>query len=292
MLNNNFASDDSDFQQAIIRLPQAILIKKPLGFIFLNQVLFSWTQSYLCTKNMPVTTENLVTCFDLDSFTKNNLKKFLDCQSPQNHELALTTHLITGQTLRWQWLADSTQLIVENITQWQKQMSELQTLSDTDPLTGLANRRCFQRDFSRLIAQGERNEQTGALILFDIDNLKSINDKWGHVTGDKVLSEFGIFAKPCIRPYECLARIGGDEFAIVTQHAGTEGANRVIQSMEAVFNKITLPDGTPLSASFGVALFNTLDSKSIVDTKNYQAQKDHIYSIADINLYKAKAIKK
>jgi predicted signal transduction protein with EAL and GGDEF domain len=201
MLNNDFHPDSSDFQQVI-----------------------AWTKSQLHTEDAPITAQNLAESFHLDSHTQNNLKRFLSRQSSSSHELAFITHLTTGHTLRWQWLSDDTQLMIENITQWHQQLSELQTLSDTDPLTGLANRRRFQRDFSRLIAQGARNGQTGALILFDIDNLKSINDKWGHVTGDKILSEFGIFAKPCIRPYECLARIGGDEFAIVTQHAGVEGS--------------------------------------------------------------------
>jgi diguanylate cyclase (GGDEF)-like protein len=292
MLNNAAHQDTTDFQQVIALLPQAILLQTPLGFVCLNRALCSWTTSDLHATNTLITTQNLVESFQLDNDTKNNLTRFLSRQSTSNQELICITHLTTGPTLRWQWLSDDAQLMVEDITQWHQQLSELQTLSDTDSLTGLANRRRFQRDFTRLIAQGARNGQTGALILFDIDNLKSINDKWGHATGDKILSEFGFLAKPCIRPYECLARIGGDEFAIVTQHAGAVGAKRIISAMEATFNKIMLPDATALSASFGTALFNNIDTKAMAPIKNSQVQQDHIYALADIELYKSKMLKK
>jgi diguanylate cyclase (GGDEF)-like protein len=282
----------SKLKNIIDLLPQAILWKNDLDFTCFNDILYSWSNRDDYQKNENLTPENLVDLFILDKNTKNNLIRFLENTTAFDHNTALITPLNNGPALRWKWLSHGICLMVENVTDWHLQLVELQTLSDTDPLTNLANRRRFQRDFTRLIAQGARNHQIGALILFDIDNLKMINDRWGHAVGDKILSDFGGFAKTCIRPYESLSRIGGDEFAIVTQHAGLQGAERLIESMEFIFNKIKTPDGQSISASFGVSLFNQTDQNIARHLISSQIHQDQIYAMADAELYKEKMLKK
>lgn len=283
---------DIDARSAIEFLPQAILWCSESKFFCLNQALRAWSSSQALTLNSILTQQELVDLFDLDVDVKNNLIIFFNKTVESNKNETLTTTLPNKKVLRWQWLQIGQCLMVEDVTDWHLKLSTLQTLSDTDPLTNLANRRRFERDFARLIAQGARNDQIGALILFDIDNLKAINDEWGHGVGDKVLAEFGFFAKPNIRPYECLARIGGDEFAIVTQHGGLKGVERVVAAMEAILDNILLPNSKPISASFGIALFNQVENKPKTIPTDQKKYQEEIYAMADRELYKAKIIKK
>lgn len=283
---------DIDVRSVVEMLPQAILWRSESKFICLNHALSSWFGDPTLRLNSILTQQDLLNLFNLGLDDKNNLIHFVNkaVDSDQNETLTIT--LSNGKILKWQWLLIGHYIMVEDVTDWHLKLITLQTLSDTDSLTELANRRRFEKEFARLIAQGARNDQTGALILFDIDNLKAINDEWGHSIGDKVLAEFGFFAKPCIRPYECLARIGGDEFAIVTLHGGLKGVERVIAAMEAVLNNVLLPNSQPISASFGIALFNQAENKAksiSIDQKKYQ---EEIYALADRELYKAKIIKK
>jgi diguanylate cyclase (GGDEF)-like protein len=99
---------------------------------------------------------------------------------------------------------------------------KLTTESITDTLTGLYNRRMFDEQFKRLLPILSRGKHFGALIYLDIDEFKPINDKYGHNIGDKVLIEFGSRLKQSLRREEIIARIGGDEFALLVENAGQD----------------------------------------------------------------------
>ncbi|MDR1125391.1 MAG: GGDEF domain-containing protein [Deltaproteobacteria bacterium] len=86
---------------------------------------------------------------------------------------------------------------------------------DHDPLTGLANRRCFDSCLSKELERAKRNHTDLSLVVLDLDNFKRINDSFGHPCGDYALKKFGAFLKHGHRSFELVARIGGDEFAIV-----------------------------------------------------------------------------
>jgi diguanylate cyclase (GGDEF)-like protein len=98
-----------------------------------------------------------------------------------------------------------------------------------DPLTGLQNRRAFDE----ALCCAFESAQVFTLLLADVDSFKQINDRFGHVTGDRVLREFAAHATAAVRSGDCLARIGGDEFALVAPGAGEAGAERIAVQLRA-----------------------------------------------------------
>ena len=94
------------------------------------------------------------------------------------------------------------------------------TYAALDPLTTIANRRAFDH----ALALAEEIEDSYALVLFDLDDFKSINDEHGHPTGDIVLRAVAHAAQRAVRKGDCLARIGGDEFAVIAPGAGQMAA--------------------------------------------------------------------
>ena len=103
------------------------------------------------------------------------------------------------------------------------------TMAELDPLTGVANRRGFDLALQRAAATGD----TYALILIDLDDFKRVNDEQGHPAGDAVLQSVAVAAASVARQADCLARIGGDEFALVAPGAGPAGALRLLRDLRA-----------------------------------------------------------
>jgi diguanylate cyclase (GGDEF)-like protein/PAS domain S-box-containing protein len=114
-----------------------------------------------------------------------------------------------------------TVIAVRDISERQKFVKEIKTLAFEDQLTGLANRAAFQRQAVSVIEQKNRTEPVG-ILLFDLDNFKSINDQFGHGAGDIVLKKVASRLKKIVSHEHLLARLGGDEFAILISHAADE----------------------------------------------------------------------
>lgn len=130
---------------------------------------------------------------------------------------------------------------------------QVQRLAISDPLTGLAN---YRRLLSALEGEVQRSRRTGrpfALLLFDLDGLKTINDRHGHLTGSRALCRLGNTLRVHSRIVDTAARYGGDEFAVVLPEASTEAASRVAHR---ICQRLAA-DGEkpPLSVSFGAAGF-------------------------------------
>jgi diguanylate cyclase (GGDEF)-like protein len=113
-----------------------------------------------------------------------------------------------------------------------------------DPLTGLANRRGFEEALTEALAAGGRRAGDGfALLLADVDAFKQINDRFGHTTGDRVLRELAARASAAVRGGDCVARIGGDEFAVVAPGAGATAAARLAEALRAAATEIAPGEG-------------------------------------------------
>jgi len=130
----------------------------------------------------------------------------------------------------------------------------LQTQALADPLTGVANRRSFDGELIRAVAEGHRGGRPVALLTLDIDHFKQINDSWGHAVGDQALQQ--VAAALCAvarRDEDVVARLGGDEFVVLlrTDQAGAGRAADEIRS--AVADGASLPGGPP-GLSIGIAL--------------------------------------
>jgi len=97
----------------------------------------------------------------------------------------------------------------------QHRATRLQKLAFTDDLTGLFNCRYFKHFLGRTLAEARRSRFPVTLFLFDIDNFKSYNDRFGHAVGDDILKQAANLMRRCVRDHDLVARIGGDEFAVV-----------------------------------------------------------------------------
>jgi GGDEF domain-containing protein len=97
----------------------------------------------------------------------------------------------------------------------QERHKGLTRLATTDQLTGVANRRFFEHYLAKLLATAQAKRFPVSLLLFDIDNFKKYNDECGHATGDEILRETAELMRRCCRKHDLVARIGGDEFAVV-----------------------------------------------------------------------------
>jgi diguanylate cyclase (GGDEF)-like protein len=115
----------------------------------------------------------------------------------------------------------------ERIAEQNRRIAFLEGLSRTDELTGLLNRRGFIDEMKRALARARRSGESGVVIFCDVDAFKSINDRFGHAEGDEVLRIIARVLTASVREIDTVARIGGDEFAILlTDTNRRDGAKR------------------------------------------------------------------
>jgi diguanylate cyclase (GGDEF)-like protein len=124
----------------------------------------------------------------------------------------------------------------------------------TDALTGLANRRHSHERLQAEIARADREDRALSLILFDIDDFKSINDRYGHPVGDAALRGFAALLRDEARVSDVVCRVGGEEFAVLLPSTPVAEATRyAVRVLLASRNGALRPDGRPLTASAGIA---------------------------------------
>ncbi len=134
---------------------------------------------------------------------------------------------------------------------------KLQALAVTDALTLLRNARYFSEVLPLESARADRQNQSLGLIIIDLDNFKRINDRFGHVAGDRALVHFASVLLRSIRRVDIPCRIGGEEFAVICPGAGLEDSRRVAERILATLKESPLPDTSPperLTASAGVSV--------------------------------------
>jgi diguanylate cyclase (GGDEF)-like protein len=158
---------------------------------------------------------------------------------------------------------------------------EVRRLTTVDPLTGVHNKRylleCLDREFSR----AHRHQRPLAVVLFDLDQFKAVNDRMGHLCGDYTLRELVSCAQRAIRKEDLLARFGGDEFLVLLPETNQEGAvcaaERLRQRVEQ--HAFQFEDHSyHLSISLGIAVKNPEDTETATD----------LIRRADDKLYEAK----
>ncbi len=173
-------------------------------------------------------------------------------------------------------LANAAYVVLDNARLYQ----EMQRLATTDELTGLANYRQFQESLDREYQRSRRSGEPVAVLMMDLDDFKSINDAFGHKSGDQVLETVAAALKGSARQYDLIARYGGEEFAAILPGTGTRGAvemgERLRLLVRTVAGRMNLER---LSASVGVAVY---PNPRIVDAQALVRE-------ADAALYRAKA---
>jgi diguanylate cyclase len=154
----------------------------------------------------------------------------------------------------------------EEIEQLQQNLEVVRTESLTDPLTTLANRKFFDAELERAVAEAKAGCEPLALLLCDVDHFKAFNDRFGHLTGDQVLRLVAISVKQVVKGHDIAARYGGEEFAVALPKTAVRSAIGVAdQIRRAVMNKELLKRSSGerlgrVTISIGVALLQPTDT--------------------------------
>jgi len=160
--------------------------------------------------------------------------------------------------------------------------TRLAWLADHDPLTELFNRRRFRQEFQDILSLALRHRHEGALLFFDLDQFKYVNDTSGHQAGDVMLKLVASALRRIVRERDLLARLGGDEFALVIPETDAAGATRMASRILDSLSRIELPTHTHvhrISASIGIVLFPA-----------HGNQVEDLMAHADLAMYQAKEI--
>ena len=139
----------------------------------------------------------------------------------------------------------------------QIERAKMQALAEHDGLTGLYNRRASEHLLTNLVASPDTND---ALILFDIDHFKRINDTLGHPVGDEVLRQVARRCEALLRRDDVFARWGGEEFLLLVRSARGDGIVHVAENLRAAISATPIEPAGTVTASFGVALFRPHDT--------------------------------
>jgi diguanylate cyclase (GGDEF)-like protein/PAS domain S-box-containing protein len=168
---------------------------------------------------------------------------------------------------------------VQDISARKELAAHLAYQVDHDFLTGLSNRRRFEQELAREVRRASRYGSGGALLLIDLDHFKDVNDVLGHKAGDDLLQGVAEALRRRMRQTDVLARVGGDEFAVLLPQTGAEEARIVAAGIvDALSQPVTVVNGSSIrvTASVGVALFDGL-------------RPDAVLAHADLAMYEAKA---
>lgn len=160
-----------------------------------------------------------------------------------------------------------------------KQHRELVVISETDPLTGLLNRRSMLSRMSQLISDAKRSSQSFVLAMFDIDDFKQVNDTYGHVFGDIVLREIAARTVSILRVEDLLFRWGGEEFLLIVKNSDLVRGRGVAEKIRRVVCDTPISDGSislTVTVTIGVCRYQggTIDSLIIrADEALYEGKR-------------------
>jgi diguanylate cyclase (GGDEF)-like protein len=188
-----------------------------------------------------------------------------------SHEIARNLLYIMSERVRY------SNLVVADSLEMQRKYQQFATI---DALTGLHNRRWLDDMFEREIRRSERDSLAACLLMIDIDHFKSINDEYGHLTGDRVLIAVGESIRKPLRPNDMVARYGGEEFSVLLPETTLENAVGIAERLRERVSEATVGniEGSKLTVtvSIGVTEFKPGDLL------------DSVIASADLAMYHAK----
>jgi diguanylate cyclase (GGDEF)-like protein len=154
-----------------------------------------------------------------------------------------------------------------------RRFREARRLADLDALTGLHNRRFFHETLGREVARAHRYARSLALIVFDLDDFKAINDRIGHLAGDSVLAEVAERVREVVRSADVACRVGGDEFAVILPEASLNDADQLYRRIQQAVSARPIATAGQLRVSAGVAELRPEDGP----TQFFQQADDALY---------------
>jgi diguanylate cyclase (GGDEF)-like protein len=146
-----------------------------------------------------------------------------------------------------------------------RQRVALETSARVDALTGLGNRRAFEEALTAEVARARRTETRVGLLLLDLDDFKAINDRHGHLAGDRCLRSVAATLSQAVRTDDRCYRWGGDEFAVLLGSGDGEGTDLVRARLTQAVRATCLdPDGAPLHVTCGIAELEDGDASELI----------------------------
>jgi diguanylate cyclase (GGDEF)-like protein len=176
------------------------------------------------------------------------------------------------RVLELEELADRAGPAIENA----RRFREARKLADLDALTNLHNRRYFHETLAREVSRAHRYDRRLALIVFDVDDFKAVNDRIGHLSGDAVLAEVAERVRSVVRSADVACRIGGDEFAVILPESSVVEARQLSERLQETVAARPIVHAGRLDVSAGVAELQQNDDAS------------SLFESADEALYRAK----
>jgi diguanylate cyclase (GGDEF)-like protein len=160
-----------------------------------------------------------------------------------------------------------------------KKTKDLEVKIETDALLNILNRRGLERELNRAITHSSRYQTSAAMVFLDLDNFKAINDRWGHSVGDQTLQLVAKTLSNAVRASDIVARVGGDEFAILLWHISRSSALVKARAIEQSIATTEIPSakGACIGASAGVAMIGPCD------------RPDELIARADAEMYLRKS---
>lgn len=286
----NALSKERDFVENLLDTAQAIVLTQNsegriMSLNAYGEMLTRYTESELLGKSF---LNILIPEYE----SQDSFSRFKEIHSGQRMQLRheAITHCKDGATRHVAWLHSHLLKQSENdpsilsvgldVTEYKRVEGHLAWLADHDPLTNMFNRRRFSEELEQVLSRAERYQHPGALLFFDLDRFKYINDTSGHQAGDALLKMVASMLAQTIRVDDISGRLGGDEFAIILPEINASGAIEVAKKVLDQLGQaqLTINNRThKISASIGIALFpehgaNIHDLLAAADLAMYQAK--------------------
>ena len=221
--------------------------------------------------------------------TQACFQRFVENGKVTNHQTQLVRR--DGQTIdvsltasalrdaRGQFLSSRTTVV--DVTESRRLQRELEREARTDSLTGALNRREFTQLAERELSRARHDGKPISLLMIDIDLFKTINDRYGHHTGDLALKALTATCSAQLRGHDVFARMGGEEFAALLTHSDQNAASQVAERIRSAVEDMVLPLGDGQSLRLTVSL-------GVAHAPEGQTHLENLLQQADANLYRAK----
>ena len=189
-------------------------------------------------------------------------------------------------------LLEAAALAEQTLSEQQERIRYLEALSITDELTGLLNRRGFQKELDRTLNRATRIGDQGVLVICDMNHFKLVNDTYGHLAGDNVLKEVANALQKHCRKSDYVARLSGDEFAILMPNTSSSKVTAIISKLSKILNLLVVHWGKheiPVSVSVGhekyTASSNANQLLHLADKSMYHSKGSDLRSAGTNNVH-------
>ena len=237
-----------------------------------------WWKNYIASNKK---VEDFINC-------KDKIDRSIDIEFIKRKEYEIENAILTRSILPSLDNDNSQEIYftIRDTTDKLRQINYIETLAFGDNLTGLSNRVAFELELEKISQERSRKAYRYSLYIIDMDNFKQLNDSYGHVTGDLFIKEIGRRLQTTLRPTDFKARIGGDEFVVITRfpysdnHSIENKSSNVGEKIIRELSKKFLVNGHVVqhTCSIGICMDSQQDEKNIMSILDY----------ADVALYDAK----